>query len=149
MLLTLSSHPDFDKILEKYIPTKDLLTVRDTVFTLKTKARCFSFLPPLHLYQRYIIIIQIIFGGLVFRVLVRCLKTPSQPEEDAPYQAAVQSEPHLSPGSHSIRPTGILNINPYGSVNIKFCQSTRYNTFRMLCVQVYKQCDVLYHLQGI
>nr|XP_046268903.1 TOG array regulator of axonemal microtubules protein 1 isoform X2 [Scatophagus argus] len=37
MLLSLSSHPDFDKILEKYIPTKDLLTVRDTVFTLKTK----------------------------------------------------------------------------------------------------------------
>ncbi|KAM3594869.1 uncharacterized protein V6R79_015186 [Siganus canaliculatus] len=37
MLLTLSSHPDFDKILEKYIPTKDLLTVRDTVFTLRTK----------------------------------------------------------------------------------------------------------------
>ncbi|XP_023140257.2 TOG array regulator of axonemal microtubules protein 1 [Amphiprion ocellaris] len=37
MLLSLSSHPDFDKILEKYIPTKDLQTVRDTVFTLKTK----------------------------------------------------------------------------------------------------------------
>ncbi|XP_040917294.1 TOG array regulator of axonemal microtubules protein 1 isoform X1 [Toxotes jaculatrix] len=37
MLLSLSSHPDFDKILEKYIPTKDLPTVRDTVLTLKTK----------------------------------------------------------------------------------------------------------------
>ncbi|XP_029350108.1 TOG array regulator of axonemal microtubules protein 1 isoform X2 [Echeneis naucrates] len=37
MLLSLSSHPDFDKILEKYIPTKDLLTVRDTVYVLKTK----------------------------------------------------------------------------------------------------------------
>lgn len=37
MLLSLSSHPDFDKILEKYIPTKDLPTVRDTVFILKTK----------------------------------------------------------------------------------------------------------------
>ncbi|XP_074547737.1 TOG array regulator of axonemal microtubules protein 1 isoform X2 [Halichoeres trimaculatus] len=37
MLLSLSSHPDFDKILEKYIPTKDLPAVRDTVFTLKTK----------------------------------------------------------------------------------------------------------------
>ncbi|XP_029316331.1 TOG array regulator of axonemal microtubules protein 1 isoform X2 [Cottoperca gobio] len=37
MLLSLSSHPDFDKILEKYIPTKDLPTVRETVFTLKTK----------------------------------------------------------------------------------------------------------------
>ncbi|XP_010736571.3 TOG array regulator of axonemal microtubules protein 1 isoform X1 [Larimichthys crocea] len=37
MLLSLSSHPDFDKILEKYIPTKDLPTVKDTVFTLKTK----------------------------------------------------------------------------------------------------------------
>ncbi|XP_056151819.1 TOG array regulator of axonemal microtubules protein 1 [Lampris incognitus] len=37
MLLFLSSHRDFDKVLEKYIPTKDLVTVRDTVFTLKTK----------------------------------------------------------------------------------------------------------------
>uniref|UniRef100_A0A3Q4AF29 TOG domain-containing protein n=1 Tax=Mola mola TaxID=94237 RepID=A0A3Q4AF29_MOLML len=37
MLLSLSSHPDFDKILEKYIPSKDLLTVRDTVLSLKTK----------------------------------------------------------------------------------------------------------------
>ncbi|KAF0044511.1 hypothetical protein F2P81_003669 [Scophthalmus maximus] len=37
MLLSLSSHPDFDKILEKYIPTKDLPTIRDTIFTLKTK----------------------------------------------------------------------------------------------------------------
>ncbi|XP_028994743.1 TOG array regulator of axonemal microtubules protein 1 isoform X2 [Betta splendens] len=37
MLLSLSSHPDFDKILEKYLPAKDLPTVRDTVFTLKTK----------------------------------------------------------------------------------------------------------------
>ncbi|XP_065822379.1 TOG array regulator of axonemal microtubules protein 1 isoform X2 [Labrus bergylta] len=37
MLLSLSSHPDFDKILEKYISTKDLPTVRETVFTLKTK----------------------------------------------------------------------------------------------------------------
>lgn len=43
MLLSLSSHPDFDKILEKYIPTKDLLTVRDTVFTLKTKVLCFQY----------------------------------------------------------------------------------------------------------
>lgn len=37
MLLSLSSHPEFEKILEKYIPTKDLQTVRDTIFTLKTK----------------------------------------------------------------------------------------------------------------
>ncbi|KAI4803653.1 hypothetical protein KUCAC02_025316 [Chaenocephalus aceratus] len=37
MLLSLSSHPDFDKILERYIPTKDLPAVRETVFTLKTK----------------------------------------------------------------------------------------------------------------
>ncbi|KAK0153011.1 TOG array regulator of axonemal microtubules protein 1 [Merluccius polli] len=37
MLLFLSSHQDFDKILEKYIPAKDLPTVRDTVSTLKTK----------------------------------------------------------------------------------------------------------------
>ncbi|XP_072314341.1 TOG array regulator of axonemal microtubules protein 1 [Eucyclogobius newberryi] len=37
MLLSLSSHSDFDKILEKYIPTKDLPTIRDTVLTLKTK----------------------------------------------------------------------------------------------------------------
>nr|XP_019964582.1 PREDICTED: crescerin-1-like [Paralichthys olivaceus] len=39
MLLSLSSHPDFDKLLEKYIPTKDLPTVRDTVCTLKTKGQ--------------------------------------------------------------------------------------------------------------
>uniref|UniRef100_A0A3P8UHX8 TOG domain-containing protein n=2 Tax=Cynoglossus semilaevis TaxID=244447 RepID=A0A3P8UHX8_CYNSE len=37
MLLSLSSHPDFDRIVEKYVPTKDLPTVKDTVFTLKTK----------------------------------------------------------------------------------------------------------------
>ncbi|KAM8834429.1 TOG array regulator of axonemal microtubules protein 1 [Synchiropus picturatus] len=37
MLLFLSYHPDFDKILEKFIPAKELPTVRDTVFTLQTK----------------------------------------------------------------------------------------------------------------
>ncbi|XP_020775153.2 TOG array regulator of axonemal microtubules protein 1 isoform X2 [Boleophthalmus pectinirostris] len=37
MLLCLSSHPDFEKILEKYVPTKELPTIRDTVLTLKTK----------------------------------------------------------------------------------------------------------------
>ncbi|KAM6961314.1 TOG array regulator of axonemal microtubules protein 1 [Aplochiton taeniatus] len=37
MLLLLSSHADFDKMLEKHIPTKDLAAVRDAVFTLKTK----------------------------------------------------------------------------------------------------------------
>ncbi|KAJ7989045.1 hypothetical protein DPEC_G00315470 [Dallia pectoralis] len=37
MLLFLSSHRDFDKMLEKYIPAKDLAPIRDTVFTLKTK----------------------------------------------------------------------------------------------------------------
>lgn len=37
MLLSLSTHPDFDKILEKYVPTKDLVTVKDTIYTLKTK----------------------------------------------------------------------------------------------------------------
>ncbi|XP_055720549.1 TOG array regulator of axonemal microtubules protein 1-like isoform X2 [Salvelinus fontinalis] len=37
MLLFLSSHPDFDKMLEKYIPAKDLAPIRDTVFILKTK----------------------------------------------------------------------------------------------------------------
>lgn len=37
MLLSLSSHPDFDKILEKYVPSKDLQAVRDTVLTLKAK----------------------------------------------------------------------------------------------------------------
>ncbi|KAM9777582.1 TOG array regulator of axonemal microtubules protein 1 [Neosynchiropus ocellatus] len=37
MLLFLSYHPDFEKILEKYIPAKELPTVRDTVFTLQTK----------------------------------------------------------------------------------------------------------------
>lgn len=37
MLLLLSSHPDFDKMLEKHVPTKDLTAARDAVFTLKTK----------------------------------------------------------------------------------------------------------------
>ncbi|KAF7654329.1 hypothetical protein LDENG_00071020 [Lucifuga dentata] len=37
MLLLLSSHPDFDKILEKYVATKDLAAVRDTIYTLNTK----------------------------------------------------------------------------------------------------------------
>lgn len=37
MLLLLSSHRDFDKMLVKYIPDKDLGTIRDTVLTLKTK----------------------------------------------------------------------------------------------------------------
>uniref|UniRef100_A0AAV2JIG7 TOG domain-containing protein n=1 Tax=Knipowitschia caucasica TaxID=637954 RepID=A0AAV2JIG7_KNICA len=37
MLLALSSHSNFDKILEKYIPAKDLPAVRDTVLSLKTK----------------------------------------------------------------------------------------------------------------
>ncbi|XP_010877219.3 TOG array regulator of axonemal microtubules protein 1 isoform X2 [Esox lucius] len=37
MLLFLSTHRDFDKMLEKYVPAKDLAPIRDTVFTLKTK----------------------------------------------------------------------------------------------------------------
>ncbi|KAM9355109.1 TOG array regulator of axonemal microtubules protein 1 isoform 2-T2 [Pholidichthys leucotaenia] len=37
MLLSLSSHPEFDKILQKYIPTKDLQTVRNSVISLRTK----------------------------------------------------------------------------------------------------------------
>ncbi|XP_060939071.1 TOG array regulator of axonemal microtubules protein 1 [Limanda limanda] len=37
MLLSLSSHPDFDNILKKCIPTNDLPTVRDTVISLQTK----------------------------------------------------------------------------------------------------------------
>ncbi|GAA6083458.1 TOG array regulator of axonemal microtubules protein 1 isoform X1 [Tachysurus ichikawai] len=37
MLLCLASHRDFDKMVEKYIPAKDLATIRDTVATLKTK----------------------------------------------------------------------------------------------------------------
>ncbi|XP_061599844.1 TOG array regulator of axonemal microtubules protein 1 [Cololabis saira] len=37
MLLFMSSHPDFEKILEKYIATKDLQAVKDTLITLKTK----------------------------------------------------------------------------------------------------------------
>ncbi|KAK2891645.1 TOG array regulator of axonemal microtubules protein 1 isoform X1 [Channa argus] len=37
MLLFLSSHPDFDKILERYIPTKDLPAFRETITSLKTK----------------------------------------------------------------------------------------------------------------
>lgn len=43
MLLSLSTHPDFDKILEKYVPTKDLVTVKDTIYTLKTKVQCMHF----------------------------------------------------------------------------------------------------------
>ncbi|XP_076875133.1 uncharacterized protein LOC143525291 isoform X1 [Brachyhypopomus gauderio] len=39
MLLFLSSHHDFDKMVEKYIPAKDLATIRDTVLTLKSKKR--------------------------------------------------------------------------------------------------------------
>lgn len=37
MLLLLSSHPDFDKVVAKYIPDKDLATIKDTLLTLKTK----------------------------------------------------------------------------------------------------------------
>lgn len=37
MLLFLSSHRDFDKMLEKCVSAKDLPSVRDTVFSLKTK----------------------------------------------------------------------------------------------------------------
>lgn len=37
MLLFLSSHRDFDKMLEKFVPAKDLPTIRDAIFTLKTK----------------------------------------------------------------------------------------------------------------
>lgn len=37
MLLSLSAHPDFDQILEKYVSPKDLQTVKDTVLALKTK----------------------------------------------------------------------------------------------------------------
>ncbi|XP_061897899.1 TOG array regulator of axonemal microtubules protein 1-like isoform X2 [Entelurus aequoreus] len=37
MLLSLSYHPDFDKILERTIPSKDLQPTRDTILSLKTK----------------------------------------------------------------------------------------------------------------
>ncbi|XP_051941985.1 TOG array regulator of axonemal microtubules protein 1-like [Hippocampus zosterae] len=37
MLLCLSCHADFEKILERTIPSKDLQTTRDTILTLKTK----------------------------------------------------------------------------------------------------------------
>ncbi|XP_043088356.1 TOG array regulator of axonemal microtubules protein 1 isoform X2 [Puntigrus tetrazona] len=37
MLLFLSSHRDFDKMLERFVPPKDLPSIRDTVFSLKTK----------------------------------------------------------------------------------------------------------------
>lgn len=40
MLLSLSSHPEFDKVLEKYVPSKELTTIQDTVLTLKTKGLC-------------------------------------------------------------------------------------------------------------
>ncbi|XP_076845865.1 uncharacterized protein LOC143491069 isoform X2 [Brachyhypopomus gauderio] len=39
ILLFLSSHHDFDKMVEKCIPAKDLATIRDTVHTLKSKER--------------------------------------------------------------------------------------------------------------
>ncbi|XP_076868647.1 TOG array regulator of axonemal microtubules protein 1-like isoform X2 [Brachyhypopomus gauderio] len=39
MLQFLSSHHDFDKMVEKYIPAKDRATIRDTVHTLKSKER--------------------------------------------------------------------------------------------------------------
>lgn len=41
MLLSLSSHPDFDKILERFVPSKDLQAIRDTVLTLKAKVERF------------------------------------------------------------------------------------------------------------
>ncbi|XP_076868644.1 uncharacterized protein LOC143519267 isoform X1 [Brachyhypopomus gauderio] len=37
MLQFLSSHHNFDKMVEKYIPAKDRATIRDTVHTLKSK----------------------------------------------------------------------------------------------------------------
>ncbi|XP_061700492.1 TOG array regulator of axonemal microtubules protein 1-like isoform X2 [Syngnathoides biaculeatus] len=37
MLLSLSCHPDFEKILERTIPSKDLQTTRDTILTLRSK----------------------------------------------------------------------------------------------------------------
>uniref|UniRef100_A0A673N472 TOG domain-containing protein n=1 Tax=Sinocyclocheilus rhinocerous TaxID=307959 RepID=A0A673N472_9TELE len=37
MLLFLSSHRDFDKMMEKFVSAKDLPTIRDAVFTLKIK----------------------------------------------------------------------------------------------------------------
>ncbi|XP_072545971.1 TOG array regulator of axonemal microtubules protein 1 isoform X2 [Salminus brasiliensis] len=37
MLLLLSSHQDFDKMVVKYVSDKDLATIRDTVLSLKTK----------------------------------------------------------------------------------------------------------------
>ncbi|ROL51298.1 TOG array regulator of axonemal microtubules protein 1 [Anabarilius grahami] len=37
MLLFLSSHRDFDKMMDKFVPAKDLPAIRDAVFTLKTK----------------------------------------------------------------------------------------------------------------
>ncbi|XP_061751478.1 TOG array regulator of axonemal microtubules protein 1-like isoform X7 [Nerophis ophidion] len=37
MLLSMSYHPDFDKILERTIPSKDLQPTRDTILSLKTK----------------------------------------------------------------------------------------------------------------
>lgn len=45
MLLSLSSHPDFDKILEKYVASKDLQAVRDAVLALKAKVKRVHRLP--------------------------------------------------------------------------------------------------------
>lgn len=55
ILLFLSSHPDFDTLLEKYIPSKDLQTVRDSVFALKTRVGgCFSEHTPFLLYLTWL-----------------------------------------------------------------------------------------------
>lgn len=51
MLLLLSYHRDFDKMLEKFVPAKDLPTIRDAVFTLKTKVRSLITVPRADLRQ--------------------------------------------------------------------------------------------------
>lgn len=37
MLLFLSSHRDFDKMLERFVPAKELPSIKETVLTLKSK----------------------------------------------------------------------------------------------------------------
>lgn len=146
MLLSLSSHPEFENILEKYIPTKDLQTVRDTIFTLKTKVLFLS----VYVYRK-IGILEVKYRHLTLRllggvrVLVRCLKILSQPEADVPSRAAVQSEPHRSTESHSTRPTGGCRYQPMhqSSPLRKIYFSQMCNTYGK-----HVNCDAFY-IQGV
>lgn len=40
MLLSLSAHPNFDKILEKYVSGQDLLTIKNIFINLNKEVNC-------------------------------------------------------------------------------------------------------------